>query len=339
MRKLVSIQKVLAIIPIPGADAIELAQINGWQCVVKKREFSVGDLGVYFEIDAVPPIEGPHRELFSFLWKGQDRPAPSLRIRTVKLRGQLSQGLLMPLAAFPELAGLQDGQDCTEVLGVHKYEPPPPDGMGDYGGPFDARVPKTDEPRLQSAPRVLDELRGLPYCVVEKCDGTSCTVTADLEGVVRVYGRSHCIAEADNIFWRAVRGTKILEAMHHNPDLAVQCEIVGPRIQKNRLGLHAIEPRAFNVFRKSTGVHLGQAQLDQLCREWEIPQAEVLERGDNFQHTQESLLRLADGCYRETNNPREGIVVRPETLRYSETLKGRLSFKVINNTFLLKGGD
>src|SRR5437016_3921436 len=98
-RKLASIQQVLEISPIENADAIELARINGWQCVVKKGEFRVGALGVFFEIDSIPP----DTEVFRFLWTPKETPPEpgtrpaTFRIRTMRLRGCLSQGLLLPL--------------------------------------------------------------------------------------------------------------------------------------------------------------------------------------------------------------------------------------------------
>lgn len=339
MRKLASVQRILSLNQIENADSIELATINGWQCVVKKGEFQVGDLGVYLEIDAVPPINGPHRELFSFLWKGQAGPSPSLRIRTMRLRGALSQGLMMPVSTLPEVAGLQDGTDVTDLLGVHKYDPPPPDGMGDYAGPFPADISKTDEQRIQSMPALLDEIRGLSYCITEKCDGTSATMAVDADGVFRVYGRNHEIGEADNIFWRAARRCNIKEAMSCQPALALQCEIVGPGIQKNRLGLKHVELRAFNLFNRVTGLHEGQHTLLEFCDPWGIPVARVLEWGKCFSHTQPSLLDLAEGFYEGTKNEREGIVIRPVVPRHSQLLAGRLSFKVISNRYLLKGGD
>jgi RNA ligase (TIGR02306 family) len=348
MRKLASVQRILGLHPIQGADLIELATINGWQCVVKKGEFQVGDLGVYLEIDAVPPIDGPHRELFSFLWKGQAGPSPSLRIRTMRLRGALSQGLMLSIGSFPGLTltpewravGTNpDGLDVTGLLGVHKYEPPPPDGMGDYAGPFAADIPKTDEQRIQSMPELLEELRGLPYCITEKCDGTSATMTMGEDGAFHVYGRNHEIAESDNIFWRAARAHNIADVMRLYPRFALQGEVVGPGIQKNRLGLKRVELRAFNLFHKGDGQSLGQDKLLWLCSVAGIPWARVIERGDSFQHTQESLLGLAEGKYEGTQNEREGIVIRPLFPQHSQRLGGTLSFKAISNTFLLKGGD
>lgn len=337
MRKLASIQQVLNLIPIPGADAIELAQINGWQCVVKKGEFQVGDLGIYFEIDAVPP----DMPIFDFLWKGAPKRPESLRIRTMRLRGALSQGLLLPIDSFPEfdlVSCAEDGQDLTEFLGVTKYEPPPPDGMGDYRGPFPALVVKTDEMRVQSFPQLIDELRGLPYVITLKCDGTSSTFCM-WEDSFHACGRNHSIAEADNIFWRVARLYNLPDVMAAHPNLALQGEVVGPGVQKNRMGLKKVELRAFNIYDMKAGRHMDPDEFFSFCTQHNIPYAPIVERGGDFQHSVESLLALAEGKYEGTSNEREGIVIRPLTGKFSPTLGGRLSFKAISNRYLLKGGD
>lgn len=337
MRKLASIQRVLNLLPIPNADTIELAQINGWQCVVKKGAFQVGNLGVYFEIDAVPP-DSP---LFDFLWKGQTARPESLRIKTMRLRGALSQGLLLPLAdlvdeGFP-VSGLPDGTDVTELLGVAKYEPPPPDGMGDYRGPFPALVPKTDETRAQSFPSLLEELRGKPYVVTLKCDGTSSTFCM-WEDSFHACGRNHSILENDNMFWRVAIRYRLDEVMSLYPYLALQGEVVGPGIQSNHMGLKTIDFRAFNLYNMKVGQYEDPVELFDFCEEHGIPYAPVVERGESFNHTLDSLLKLAEGKYEGTSNEREGIVIRSAMGEYSPTLAGRLSFKAINNRFLLKGG-
>jgi len=334
MRKLASIQQVLALHAIPNADAIELAQINGWQCVVKKGDFQVGDLGLYFEIDAVPP----DRPMFDFLWKGQAKRPASLRIRTARLRGALSQGLLMPINLFPECVGADEGQDVSEALGVYKYEPPAPDGMGDYRGPFPSMVAKTDEMRIQSFPQLIDELRGRPYVATLKCDGTSATFCM-FEHSFHACGRNHSIADADNIFWRVARKYNLPEIMAQHPELALQGEVVGPGIQKNRMGLKAVEFRAFNIYDMRYSRSLDHDQCFAFYEQYGIPAAPVVEEGPDFQHTVESLLQLAEGLYPGTKNEREGIVIRPRIGQFSQTLAGRLSFKAISNRFLLKGGD
>lgn len=348
-RKLASIQRVLEVRPIEQADFIEIVKIQGWQCVAKKGEFQVGDLGVYLEIDAIPPDEEP----FRFLWqpkpkadaRGDVIPLPpqprpsSFRIRTLKLRGILSQGLLLPLTHF-SLGDVREGDDLTDLLGVEKYEPPPSSHLGDRRGNFPPMIPKTDEPRVQSAPQVIEELRGLPYVITLKVDGTSGTFCINpLDGQFHACGRTMSIQPGDNVYWNAARKHGLEEALRQRPHLAVQGEVVGPGIQKNRLHLKETTLFAFDVFDLKEGTYLDHDAMRRTLAEMGVPAVGVLEEGDDFQHTQESLLALAEGKYPGTKNEREGIVIRPKTERFSPTLKGRLSFKAISNRFLLKGGE
>lgn len=123
-RKLATIQTIKDIQPIPDADAIEVAKVMGWEVVIKKNEYKVGDKVVYFEIDSYLPRE----PRYEFLEKACLRNIPvlgeGLRLKTIKLRGQISQGLLMPLSVYPEhnLSELKVGTDVTELLGVRLFE-------------------------------------------------------------------------------------------------------------------------------------------------------------------------------------------------------------------------
>lgn len=384
MRKLASVQRVLALEPIKNADFIELAQINGWQCIVRKGEFKVGDLGVYLEIDAVPP----NTPAFEFLWKPRPEPPPTLRIRTKKLKGVVSQGLLLPL--YGELANLVDqipleGDDWTEKLGVKKYEVsvkgPRSHAKRVMYGPFAADIPKTDEERIQSSPGLLDELRGLPYVITEKVDGTSATFSIDRDGVFRVYSRNWEVEPAkqpgklesvflaavsviagwlkpwprhanklrmwvhqrthrrENLYWDVARKYNIETALRAYPDWALQGEICGPGIQKNRLGLKENELRAFTLFNKKTGKREPYGVFFDFCVHNNIPKCRMVENGLSFAHTLPSLLTFAEGKYEGTSNEREGIVVRPLLHTHSRILGGALSFKVISNKFLLTGGE
>lgn len=340
-RKLASVQRVLALHPIENADAIELAQINGWQCVVKKGEFTPGALGVFFEIDAIPP-DLPQ---LAFLWtsRNADSPQPrpeSFRIKTMRLRGALSQGLLMPLAQFALPANLSEGDDLTAALGVGKWEPPVPSGMGEFRGPFPPLVRKTDEMRVQSVPGVLDELRGLPYVITLKCDGTSATYCIDPRtDEFHACGRNQSITEGANHYWNIAKKYEIEAALRKAPHLAVQGEICGPGIQKNRLGLKALEFFAFTVYNQQQGRYLSHDEARAFLESANLPMVPVVEEGESFDHTQESLLTLAEGKYAGTSNEREGIVIRPRIERNSLLLAGRLSFKAISNRFLLKEGE
>jgi RNA ligase (TIGR02306 family) len=184
-RKLATIRRIQDIQSIEGADFIELVHINGWQCVSQKGNFKISDLGIYFEIDSFLPASKPQ---FAFLekefkmWKGK----LGYRLRTKKLKKQISQGLLLPLSDFSsELRSIkiEEGTDVTELLGIGKWELDIKDstsgGMGGLGLNrrfFPNFVPKTDEERVQNLPNVLTHLsKNLLFEVTEKLDGTSAT--------------------------------------------------------------------------------------------------------------------------------------------------------------------
>ena len=343
-RKLASIQKVLAIEPIANADAIEVARINGWQCVVKKGEFMPGDLGLFLEIDSVPP----ETEAFQFLWRGKPKDGESemetarpnnFRVRTMKLRGMLSQGVLLPLHEFDFASAVED-EDKTAELGVVKYEPPVPIGMGEFRAHFPGFIPKTDEMRIQSVPGVLAEMRGLPYVATLKCDGTSATFCIDpRDGEFHACGRNISIKEGESLYWRMARKYDLEAVLRLNPKLAIQGEICGPGIQKNRLGLKELSLFAFNVYDIEGARYLNHDDARQWLESNGLTPVEVVETGESFSHSQDSLLALAEGKYPGTTNEREGIVIRPQQETFSSVLGGRLSFKAISNRFLLKEGE
>ena len=113
MRHLATIREITTLRPIAGADRIEVAQVDGWECVVQKGEFHTGEHIVYIEVDSIVP----ERPEFEFL---RDR---KFRVRTIKLRGQVSQGLVLPLSILPNGAPADLGADVTDVLGIKKYDP------------------------------------------------------------------------------------------------------------------------------------------------------------------------------------------------------------------------
>ena len=335
-RALASIARISDLSPIAGADRIELARVTGWQCVVKKGEFRAGDLAVYLEIDAVPP----DREAFAWLWqpKGQTGVAQpvTFRIRTLRLRNTLSQGLLMPLAQAGLTTGAE-GDDVTELLGITKYEPPAPSGMGDWRAGFPSLAPKTDEMRVQAVPAVLDELRGQPFIATVKMDGTSSTFVM-IDGALHACGRNHSIAEGENLYWYVAKKHRLAEVLAGS-SLAIQGEIVGPGVQKNPVGLKDKTLFVFNLYDTRTGEHLSDTQLREFCGKHDLQPVPLAFAGERFDETVDSLLSKAEGTYADTSNQREGIVIRPTTPMRSTALGGRLSFKAISNRYLLDERD
>ena len=195
MRKLATVRKIDEIRPIEGADAIECAIVGGWTVVVKKGEYQAGDLAVYCEIDSWIPTE-----LAPFLSKGQEpreyNGVKGERLRTVKLRGALSQGLLLKPADVMAakqftLAGV--GGDVTELLGIQKYEPPVPAQLsGQVRGNFPTAVPKTDQERVQNLKKEVQAWTetGTLWELTEKLDGSSCTMYLDLDNEFHVCSRN-----------------------------------------------------------------------------------------------------------------------------------------------------
>ena len=129
-RALVAVRVINNILPIENADAIEIAAVDGWNVVIEKNSFKIGDKGVYFEIDYFLPIE----ERYEFLRKrslSKMGDQEGFRLTTIRLRGKISQGLLLPLSSFPELKNqdIKIGVDLTKTLKVQLYEPPIPDEL------------------------------------------------------------------------------------------------------------------------------------------------------------------------------------------------------------------
>jgi RNA ligase (TIGR02306 family) len=330
-RKLVSIQNIDALDSIPGADNIVKARVMGWNVVVKKGEFTVGDPCVFFEIDSVLP-DGPS-------WSEFMRPR-GFRLRTIRLRGVLSQGLALPVTILGDTEPRRE-VDLREALGVTKYEPVLTDTR-EIAGPFPARVPKTDEIRLQSALGVLEEIQGLPFYVTTKCDGTSATYVRTDGGLI-ICGRNWALTPGAGHAWRLAERYQLANRIP--VDFAIQGEICGPGVQKNRLGLDAVDLFVFNVYDLRAAMFLSFVEFRAFCAERElhtVPIERVVwgEEAATFGHTLEGWLQAAQGLYTGTKQRKEGVVVRPLLEKHSATLGGdRLSFKVINNDFLLKDED
>jgi len=334
-RKLASIQVIKELSPINGADAILCAKVLGWECVVKKSEFRVGDRCVYFEIDSVLPIAQWNDHL-------RKEPTKPLRIKTIRLRGALSQGLAMPMSIIPT-GEYEVGQDVTSIVGVEKYEAVVPAHLsGMAKGNFPAFLHKTDETRLQSEPNVLQEAisKGLVLVGTLKMDGTSFTAyRRDAE--FGVCSRNLDLKETeDNSHWRMARKLKLEEILRsESRNLSVQGEMVGPGIQANRLGLSEVDLYLFNLFDIDTGKYLSHNELFVFARKHilnVVPTAHRLDFGGVVGPTDiNHLLNIANNLNYDNETPAEGIVWRSACETYSEVLKGRLSFKTISNRYLL----
>ncbi len=216
------------------------ATVLGWQLVIKKDEFKPGDLCVYVEIDSILP----DKPEFEFLRN------KNFRIRTIKLRGQISQGICFPLHILPNNIQVDEGVDVTDVLNIVKYEPPVPVNMqGIMKGGFPSFIPKTDETRVQVLQDLLNTHKGAACYITEKLDGTSVTFFVK-DGVFGVCSRNMELEEnEDNLYWKTARQFNIEEKLRSvGCNIAVQGELVGEGIQGNKLKLKGQHVFVFSVF-------------------------------------------------------------------------------------------
>lgn len=334
-RKLASIQKVSELFPIEGADRIEAAKVLGWTVVVKKGEFKVGDLCVFFEVDSVLPSAS-----WSGFLKDKNNPEKPIRLRTVKLRGQISQGLIVSLSNFPLVTNPEEGVDLTEIIGIEKYEPQIPAHLaGNVRGGFPSLVPKTDEIRIQSEPKLLDEVRGVECVWTIKCDGASATFV-NVYGDIHVCSRNLSLKKNEsNTYWQMFDKYNLDKVLRENSDIAVQAEVCGPGIQKNRMGLKEHQMFVFNAYDVKNGILLDYHKFCSFCEENDLPMVPLFKREVFEISTVEEMIDIARQCKYPNGKAGEGYVIRPVIPIYSKVLFGRLSFKIINNDYLLEHGE
>jgi RNA ligase (TIGR02306 family) len=334
IRSLVTIQQVKAVTPIPTSDFLEKVQIMGWQCVAKKGEFQAGDLGVYFEVDSFLPIDPRYEFLRASSFRDNADNGVGFRIRTVRMRGELSQGLLLPLPLFPELVGLAQGDDVTEKLSVKKWYIPEVAGAGGtIIGERPQGIPASDEIRIQSAVELLDELRGKNYYITTKMDGTS-GIVYYIDGKIGCCSRNKEIKdETDALYWTPVYQYGLKEKFAaYGKNIVLTGEICGPGIQRNKLRLAEYAWYVFDVKDWDAGSYVPYDKALEICASLGLPTVPLEERGEQFSYTLEELLEKAKGKY-PSGLDKEGIVVRDALFPKS------VSFKVLNNDALLKEKD
>ncbi len=340
-RRLATIELISELSPIKGADAIVCARVRGWDVVVKKDEFKVSDLCVYIEVDTMLDVND---ERFAFLSsRGQRTDHVTGRrghvLKTIRLRGQYSQGLAFSLAHFPELGdGDADrvGEDVTELLGVTKWEPPlSAELAGEARGPRPSWIHKTDEERIQNLPNILTA-RDLDWIATEKIDGSSVSFWVD--GVDEgVCSRNFDLLETEsNTIWRLARQLDIfakLRAANVGDQAAIQGEAYGEGIQSNPLKVRGHHFDAFTLLGED-GV-VPRTNWPTWAHEISVPTHDL-----PFPTNLEEALTQVDSLASALNPKRtaEGVVWRSTKAKTVELEDGvtSASFKVISNRYLLK---
>ncbi len=350
--KLASVQKVVNIQPIEGADKIEVVTVLGWDVVVKKGEYKVGDLCTYIQIDTVVP-ELPEYEFL------RER---KFRVRTIKLRKQISQGLIVPLPN----GKWSEGDDLTEIIGIIKYEKPDNNPQR-YEKP---RVPKvwykkwiylfkynflykafpklqrlsrspfpkhlvsvTDEERIQNMPHILTKYAGKLFVVSYKLDGSSITIIHSKvlgKSKFRICSRRFELHDKNNDWYKVFNDTKfsdeVLKLVRYfgTDDIIVQGEAIG-KFNGNHHNLQSEQIRLFNIY--VHGKRLNQHEFITVCLANNIPHC-PLYKEIILDHTLPEILKVSE--IKDILNPHvevEGLVWR--------CVEDNTSFKVINNKYLL----
>ena len=356
-RKLATIRKVVDISPIEGADAIQVAMVDSWKVVVRKDEISVDDLVVYFEIDSWIPTT-----LAPFLSKGPPKKFNEVegeKLRTIKLKGQISQGLIMTIPDITkvmpdfedkiiEIGGIREGTDVTDILGITKWELPSSVGSFQTKGNFPSFLVKTDQERIQNLTRKFAEIKISKWEVTEKYDGSSMTVYYSKHGDTVQEGV--CSRNLDlkleteeggpiNSFWEIAIREKLLEKIKESGlNIAIQGELVGTKINNNIYKLTSRDFWLFDIYDIDKGRYYYPAERQEFAKKYDIKHVPVLFNDYEISEdmTINDLLKFAEGkSVLNEKTEREGLVFK-NTLNI---LYGVNSFKVISNNYLLKSGN
>lgn len=357
VRKLASIRRIAAIEPIEGADRVVCATVDGWKLVTQKsNNFAPGDLVVYFEIDSFLPVRDEFEFLRDGCFKSTKHLGDGFRIKTKKLRGQISQGLILPLSTFKlEDIDIEEGLDLTEYLGVKKWEKPLDSRLaGVARGNFPSFIRKTDQERVQN---IFGKLKGHKstydpdtgvvthteeynydqherWEATLKLDGSSMTVYLN-EGKFGVCSRNLDLKETeDNTFWQVARKLKLEEKlMNCGRNFALQGELMGPGVQNNREELKEHDFYLFDIWDIDAQRYLTPAERLIICAEYftdlsQTPMIGTISLADF--NSVDDFLKYAD---RPSLNHKiaEGVVFK--------RFDGNSSFKVINQKFLLAEVD
>jgi len=367
-RSLAYVEVIQELNPIPGATIIEVATILGWKVVVKKGLYRQGDLVIYAEIDSIlPPWP-------TFVNDKLDRV--NFRIRTIKLRNQISQGYCIPLSALKEHPTkkfeiiypegeqnvlLQDketneqitlsvGTDVTNLIGIKKYEVVDTylkKGSMNYRK-FPTFILKTDQPRVQNLSKILPQLPpDLEFEVTEKLEGTSITVfyseinrrnpyfgicSRNFEFVLPEIPTESQIPYKVIVLEMGLK--QKLEAYKKN--IALQGELIGPKIQSNIYNLKGWQWKIFDVFLIEEQRYATPSERTQILSDLSINNEHVVPiLHKSMKLTGLSipdLLQQADGFSQlNTATKREGIVFKSLSL----VNQGVFHFKAVSNSYLL----
>lgn len=345
MRKLVTVEKINKIIEHPNADRLEIAQVRGWQVIVKKDEFKEGDLCLFFEIDSFLPVDDNYEFLRKNSYKNHPTLGEGFKIKSNKLRGVLSQGLILPIAVLYDKvtdAVFDIGDDVTSFLNVQKWEPPIPIGLnGNAKGNFPYFIKKTDLDRIQNCFDVVSTI-DCEWVIEEKLDGTSCTIYHNSEFSSFGYcSRNFELKIPENgdtnMYYSIVEKGDFQNVLKkYNKSIAIQGELCGPKIQNNIYKLNEPTLFVFDIWLIDKQRYATRLERFDIIKDLNILGCNITQVPHlgtcNTPKTLDEFLTMANGISKLHNTPREGIVFKSFDVINNEIV----AFKAISNNFLLK---
>jgi RNA ligase (TIGR02306 family) len=316
-----------------------------WHVVVMKEyNFKENDLVLFFEIDSWLP----KRPEFQFLEKENYRV--QLKKFSKKFGNIVSQGIVLPLSIcydmlrekkVPEFAFnkvLIEGKDMTSLLDIVKWD--------DYDytigktlGDFPKFIPKTDQVRIQNEMKMIDLMHGKPYQISIKVDGSSSTYfyneKLDHFGVC---SRKQEKKQSNNCrFWSAAVKYDLETILRKNPGIAIQGEVCGPGIQKNRMGLREIELYVYDIWDFINKRYYNFDELKSFCDANKLTMVQVIESGDEYDYDLESLEKIVKLYTYSNGHIIEGIVVKLQREEIFHVEGERSSFKFMYDEYLHRG--
>lgn len=359
MRKLATVRTIAELRTIPNADRIEVAQVDGWECVVKKGEFTAGDPIVYVEVDSIVP----ERPEFEFL---RDR---KFCVRTIKLRKQVSQGLVLPMSILPDGKEYNIGDDVTDILGIKKYDPQAEQELHLLSKIYDNQrkgnavckyfmrfawfrkrfgtkrqkrgfpdwIVKTDEERIQNKTEMfeLEKRLGTHFCATEKIDGQSATYFLEKKRFRRynfgVCSRNVRLGKPDNSsYWSVAEKFHMQDVLCSLIDgydrVVLQGEIIGPGIQKNKYQRSDYDFYAFNLIYPDGKIPTEAMRT--VLSKYGIQTVPTVCEDIQLKDTIADMVEFSKGSsVLLPSQKREGVVMR--------NYEKNISFKIINPDFLL----
>lgn len=375
-RKLATIRTVENVTAIPNSDRLQLLTMKnfGWKVVVNKGEFEPGDKVIYLEIDSsiyvddmLPCMEFLKERCGKRFTNGKNTVfAELIRIRTIKLRGQISQGLVFPVAQImKELPDdrlhredgtaitlfFDDGADWTSLLKVNHYDSiceyyealcarvcascPSPDTKGNWP----SFVPKTDEERLQGLMEYFTKYADTDFEITEKFDGSSMTFiyAPSMRPDDPFYLCSRNLEkkyDENSNWWKPILRADLMNKfpkIYPGRNIAIQGELVGCGLNGNRDQYTDVYWKVFRIWDIDKAMFLTPAERYEMCEKLGLEHVKVIDKCCKiFQkyRTLDDFLALVEGKT-DRGHEREGMV-------FKAVADGSISFKVINNNYLLK---